>query len=147
MIKRIKLVEISAYSCLKEKKMNKKVEVICKECNSEFLFDTVEIKQKEKVKIDNDTFTIIYYKCPECGAIQLVGMLNYRAKRIRDSYFAAYDSVRKMEATGNHMLRPAIYKQRKDKLEKLKLENTEYQQMLLNKYKDKIPTEVFRRYM
>lgn len=127
--------------------MNKKVEVICKECNSEFLFDTVEIKQKEKVKIDNDTFTIIYYKCPECGAIQLVGMLNYRAKRIRDSYFAAYDSVRKMEATGNHMLRPAIYKQRKDKLEKLKLENTEYQQMLLNKYKDKIPTEVFRRYM
>lgn len=126
---------------------NKKVEVICKECNSEFLFDTVEIKQKEKVKIDNDTFTIIYYKCPECGAIQLVGMLNYRAKRIRDSYFAAYDSVRKMEATGNHMLRPAIYKQRKDKLEKLKLENTEYQQMLLNKYKDKIPTEVFRRYM
>lgn len=127
--------------------MNKKVEVICKECNSEFLFDTVEIKQKEKVKIDNDTFTIIYYKCPECGAIQLVGMLNYRAKRIRDSYFAAYDSVRKMEATGNHMLRPAIYKQRKDKLEKLKLENTEYQQMLLNKYKDKIPTEAFRRYM
>lgn len=127
--------------------MNKKVEVICKECNSEFLFDTVEIKQKEKVKIDNDTFTIIYYKCPECGAIQLVGMLNYRAKRIRDSYFAAYDSVRKMEATGNHMLRPAIYKQRKDKLEKLKLENTEYQQMLLNKYKDKIPAEVFRRYM
>ena len=74
-------------------------------------------------------------------------MLNYRAKRIRDSYFAAYDSVRKMEATGNYMLRPAIYKQRKDKLEKLKLENTEYQQMLLNKYKDKIPTEVFRRYM
>ena len=127
--------------------MNKKVEVICKECNSEFLFDTIEIKQKDKVKIDNDTFTIIYYKCPECGAIQLVGMLNYRAKRIRDSYFAAYDSVRKMEATGNHMLRPAIYKQRKDKLEKLKLENTEYQQMLLNKYKDKIPTEVFRRYM
>ena len=127
--------------------MNKKVEVICKECNSEFLFDTVEIRQKEKVKIDNDTFTIIYYKCPECGAIQLVGMLNYRAKRIRDSYFAAYDSVRKMEATGNHMLRPAIYKQRKDKLEKLKLENTEYQQMLLNKYKDKIPTEAFRRYM
>lgn len=123
--------------------MNKKVEVICEECKSEFLFDTVEIKQKEKVKIGNDTFTIIYYKCPECGAIQLVGMLNYRAKRIRNSYFAAYDSVRKMEVTGDHMLRPVIYKQRKDKLEKLKLENTEYQQMLLNQYKDKIPAEVF----
>lgn len=123
--------------------MNKKVEVICEECKSEFLLDTVEIKQKEKVKIGNDTFTIIYYKCPECVAIQLVGMLNYRAKRIRNSYFAAYDSVRKMEVTGDHMLRPVIYKQRKDKLEKLKLENTEYQQMLLNQYKDKIPAEVF----
>lgn len=122
---------------------NKKVEVICKECKSEFLFDTVEIKQKEKVKICNDTFAIIYYKCPECGAIQLVGMLNYRAKRIRDSYFTAYDSVRKMEVTGDYMLRPVIYKKRKDKLEKLKSKNTEYQQMLLNQYKDRIPVEVF----
>ena len=123
--------------------MNKKVEVICEECKSEFLFDAVEIKQKEKVKISNGTFAIIYYKCPECGAIQLVGMLNYRAKRIRDSYFAAYDSVRKMEVTGDHMLRPVIYKKRKDKLEKLKAENTEYQQKLLNQYKDKISVEVF----
>lgn len=126
--------------------MSRKIEVICEECKSEFLFDTVEIKQKENVKIGNDTFTIIYYKCPECGTIQLVGMLNYRAKRIRDSYFAAYDSVKKMEMTGNNTLRPVIYKQRKDKLEKLKLENTEYQQKLLNQYKDKIPAEVFRRY-
>ena len=123
--------------------MNKKVEVICEECKSEFLFDTVEIKQKEKVKIGNDTFAIIYYKCPECGAIQLVGMLNYRAKRIRDSYFAAYNSVRKMEVSGDHMLRPVIYKKRKDKLEILKSDNTEYQQMLLNQYKDRIPVEVF----
>lgn len=143
MIKRIKLVEIPAYSCLKEKKMNKKVEAKCEECGNEFLFDTLDFVEKENVKIENGTFTIIYYKCPECGAIQLVGMLNYRAKRIRNSYFAAYDSVRKMEATGDHMLRPVIYKQRKDKLEKLKLENTEYQQMLLNQYKDKIPAEVF----
>lgn len=119
--------------------MSRKIEVICEECKSDFLFDTVEIKQKENVKIGNDTFTIIYYKCPECGAIQLVGMLNYRAKRIRDSYFAAYDSVKKMEMTGDNMLRSAIYKQRKDKLERLKMENTEYQQMLLNKYKGKIP--------
>lgn len=123
--------------------MSRKIEVICEECKSEFLFDTVEIKQKENVKIGNDTFTIIYYKCPECGAIQLVGMLNYRAKRVRDSYFAAYDSVKKMEMTGDNMLRPAIYKQRKDKLERLKVENTEYQQMLLNKYKGKIPAEAF----
>lgn len=119
--------------------MSRRIEVICEECKSEFLFDTVEIKQKENVKIGNDTFVIIYYKCPECGAIQLVGMLNYRAKRIRDSYFAAYDSVKKMEMTGDNMLRSAIYKQRKDKLERLKMENTEYQQMLLNKYKVKIP--------
>ena len=123
--------------------MNKKVEAKCEECGNEFLFDTLDVIEKENVKIENDTFTIIYYKCPECGAIQLVGMLNYRAKRIRDTYFAAYNSVKKMEVTGDNMLRPVVYKQRKDKLEKLKLENTEYQKMLLNKYKDKIPTEVF----
>ena len=123
--------------------MNKKVEAKCEECGNEFLFETLNIVEKDNVKIENDTFTIIYYKCPECGAIQLVGMLNYRAKRIRDTYFAAYNSVKKMEVTGDNMLRPVVYKQRKDKLEKLKLENTEYQKMLLNKYKDKIPTEVF----
>ena len=122
---------------------NKKVEAKCEECGNEFLFDTLDVIEKDNVKIENDTFTIIYYKCPECGAIQLVGMLNYRAKRIRDTYFAAYNSVKKMEVTGDNMLRPVVYKQRKDKLEKLKLENTEYQKMLLNKYKDKIPTEVF----
>lgn len=123
--------------------MSRKVEAICEECKSEFLFDTIEVKQKDKIKIDNDTFAIIYYKCPECGAIQLIGMLNYRAKRIRDSYFAAYDSVKKMEATGESMLRPTIYEQRKDKLEKLKAENVEYQQKLIEQYKGKIPESIF----
>lgn len=123
--------------------MSRKVEAICEECKSEFLFDTIEVKQKDKIKIDNDTFAIIYYKCPECGAIQLIGMLNYRAKRIRDSYFAAYDSVKKMEATGESMLRPTIYEQRKDKLEKLKAENVEYQKKLIEQYKGKIPESVF----
>lgn len=123
--------------------MSRKVEAICEECKSEFLFDTIEVKQKDKIKIDNDTFAIIYYKCPECGAIQLIGMLNYRAKRIRDSYFAAYDSVKKMEVTGESMLRPTIYEQRKDKLEKLKAENVEYQKKLIEQYKGKIPESVF----
>lgn len=123
--------------------MSRKVEAICEECKSEFLFDTIEVKQKDKIKIDNDTFAIIYYKCPECGAIQLIGMLNYRAKRIRDSYFAAYDSVKKMEATGESMLCSTIYKKRKDKLEKLKAENVEYQQKLIEQYKGKIPESIF----
>lgn len=123
--------------------MSRKVEAICEECKSEFLFDTIEVKQKDKIKIDNDTFAIIYYKCPECGAIQLIGILNYRAKRIRDSYFAAYDSVKKMEVTGESMLRPTIYEQRKDKLEKLKAENVEYQKKLIEQYKGKIPESVF----
>ena len=99
---------------------NKKVESKCEECGNEFLFDTLDVIEKENVKIENDTFTIIYYKCPECGAIQLVGMLNYRAKRIRDTYFAAYNSVKKMEANGQSKSKPFIYKQRLEKLEKLK---------------------------
>ena len=61
---------------------NKKVEAKCEECGNEFLFDTLDVIEKENVKIENDTFTIIYYKCPECGAIQLVGMLNYRGLRM-----------------------------------------------------------------
>ena len=122
---------------------NKKVEAKCEECGNEFLFDTLDIVEKENVKIENDTFTIIYYKCPECGAIQLVGMLNYRAKRIRDTYFAAYNSVKKMEANGQSKSKPFIYKQRLEKLEKLKKENTDYQVQLISQYKSKIPTDTF----
>lgn len=123
--------------------MNKKVEAKCEECGNEFLFDTLDVIVKENVKIEDSTFTIIYYKCPECGAIQLVGMLNYLAKRIRDKYFTAYNSVKKMEASGQSKSKLFIYKQRLEKLEKLKEENTDYQMQLISKYRDKIPTEIF----
>lgn len=122
---------------------NKRVEAKCEECGNEFLFDTLDVVTKENVKLENNTFTIIYYKCPECGAIQLVGMLNYRAKRIRDAYFNAFVSVKKMEANGESKSRPNIYKQRLEKIEGLKKQNTDYQVMLMNEYKDKIPAEVF----
>lgn len=121
----------------------KRVEAKCEECGNEFLFNTLDIKEKDNVKIGNDTFTIIYYKCPECGTVQLVGMLNYRAKRFRDSYFSAYQSIKKMEVKGESKTRPTIYKQRLEKVENLKKQNTDYQVMLMNEYKDKIPAEVF----
>ena len=41
---------------------NKKVEAKCEECENEFLFDTLDVIEKDNVKIENDTFTIIFYK-------------------------------------------------------------------------------------
>ena len=48
-----------------------------------------------------------------------------------------------MEANGQSKSKPFIYKQRLEKLEKLKKENTDYQVQLISKYKSKIPTDAF----
>lgn len=108
-------------------------ELKCEACNSDFLLNTVEIKEKD-VSIENNSFTVIYYKCPECGVIQIVGMLDYRAKRIRDSYFAAYDQVKKMELTGSYKINRLLYEKKKEKVEKLKKQNTDYQEHIIKKY-------------
>lgn len=119
----------------------KPIEVKCEECQDEFEFNNLEVIEKPNVKIDNDTFTVIYYKCPTCGTVHIVGMLNYRANRIKNAYFGACDSV--MKFTQGHKLPKAIMDQKVQRMNELKRENIEFQKQLISLYGHRIPQSVF----
>ena len=117
------------------------IEVKCEECQDEFEFNNLEVIEKPNVKIDNETFTVIYYKCPTCGTVHIVGMLNYRANRIKNAYFGACDSVRKFSQ--GHKLPKAIMDQKLQRMNELKQENIEFQKQLISLYGHRIPQSVF----
>ena len=119
----------------------KPITVKCEECQDEFEFNNLEVVEKPNVKIDNDTFTVIYYKCPTCGTVHIVGMLNYRANRIKNAYFSACDSVRKFSQ--GHKLPKAIMDQKLQRMNELKQENIEFQKQLISLYGHRIPQSVF----
>ena len=119
----------------------KPIEVKCEECQDEFEFNNLEVIEKPNVKIDNETFTVIYYKCPTCGTVHIVGMLNYRASRIKNAYFSACDSVRKFSQ--GHKLPKAIVDQKVQRMNELKQENIELQKQLSSSYGHRIPQSVF----
>ena len=119
----------------------KSIEVKCEECQDEFEFNNLEVIEKPNVKIDNETFTVIYYKCPTCGTVHIVGMLNYRANRIKNAYFSACDSVRKFSQ--GHKLPKAIMDQKLQRMNELKQENIEFQKQLISLYGHRIPQSVF----
>ena len=119
----------------------KPIEVRCEECHDIFVFSNLEVKEKSNIKIDDDTFTVIYYKCPTCGTVHIVGMLNYRASRIKDAYFSACYSVRKFSQ--GHKLPKAIMDQKLQRMNELKQENIEFQKQLISLYGHRIPQSVF----
>ena len=119
----------------------KPITVKCEECQDEFEFNNLEVIEKPNVKIDNETFTVLYYKCPTCGTVHIVGMLNYRANRIKDAYFSACDSVRKFSQ--GHKLPKAIMDQKLQRMNELKQENIEFQKQLISLYGHRIPQSVF----
>ena len=119
----------------------KPITVKCEECQDEFEFNNLEVIEKPNVKIDNDTFTVIYYRCPTCGTVHIVGMLNYRANRIKNAYFSACDSVRKFSQ--GHKLPKAIMDQKLQRMNELKQENIEFQKQLISLYGHRIPQSVF----
>lgn len=119
----------------------KPITVKCEECRDEFEFNNLEVIEKPNVKIDNETFTVIYYKCPTCGTVHIVGMLNYRANRIKNAYFSACDSVRKFSQ--GHKLPKAIVDQKLQRMNELKRENIEFQKQLISLYGHRIPQSVF----
>ena len=119
----------------------KPITVKCEECQDEFEFNNLDVIEKPNVKIDNDTFTVIYYKCPTCGTVHIVGMLNYRANRIKNAYFSACDSVRKFSQ--GHKLPKAIMDQKLQRMNELKQENIEFQKQLISLYGHRIPQSVF----
>lgn len=113
--------------------------VVCNECKAEFEARQIEFKEAQALVRDK-TFKTIYYKCPACGKVYVVCLLDYQGQRLQNKYVEALDNYRNMYVK---RLNPARLQQKLEKIEKLKAEALAYQNELLHNYGDLLPEEIF----
>ena len=113
--------------------------IACDECKADFAADKIEFKHTEAV-VDEKQFKVVYYKCPNCGKVYVVCMLDYWGKRYQDKYVDALDSYRvalKRDVSSIKL------KQKLAKVEALKEEAMAYQNETLHRYGNLLPEEIF----
>lgn len=113
---------------------NKKFEITCDGCGKTFNLNDLEIKTAEKVKIEDKTFSITYFKCKECGKLYLIEMLDFRAEKLKKKFQKISNSV-------NIKKNGKVSQERLNELEEAKRIAVEYQKYLADNYADKIPTD------
>lgn len=113
--------------------------ISCDECKADFAADKIEFKHTDAV-VDEKQFEVVYYKCPTCGKVYVVCMLDYWGKRHQDKYVDALDSYR---AALKRDESPVKLKQKLAKVEALKEEAMAYQNETLHRYGNLLPEEIF----
>lgn len=113
--------------------------ISCDECKADFTADKIEFKHTDAV-VDEKQFEVVYYKCPTCGKVYVVCMLDYWGKRHQDKYVDALDSYR---AALKRDVSPIKLKQKLAKVEALKEEAMAYQNETLHRYGNLLPEEIF----
>lgn len=113
--------------------------IVCDECKAEFMPSDIEFKHTNAV-VDEKQFEVIYYKCPTCGKVYIVCMLDYWGKRHQDEYVDALDSYR---AALKRNVSPVKLKQKLAKVEVLKEKAMIYQNETLHRYGSLLPEEIF----
>lgn len=112
---------------------NEKFKITCDECGKSFYLGDLEIKKADKVKIEDKTFDITYFKCKECGKLYLIEMLDFRAEKLKKKYQKISNSV-------NIKKNGKVSQERLNELKEAKQIAVEYQKYLADNYADKIPT-------
>lgn len=57
--------------------------IVCDECGKEFLWQTVKIYTSD-LSINNKLqLHVVYFRCPDCGAIYIVQIIDKRAKELQ----------------------------------------------------------------
>ena len=112
--------------------------ISCDECKADFAADKIEFKHTDAV-VDEKQFEVVYYKCPTCGKVYVVCMLDYWGKKLQDKYVRAIDNYRKLY---KNSMNETKLKQKLEAIEVMKDEAMSYQNELLKAYRDLIPEEV-----
>ena len=113
--------------------------IVCDECKAELMPSDIEFRHTDAV-VDEKQFEVIYYKCPTCGKVYVVCMLDYWGKKYQDKYVDALDSYR---AALKRDVSPIKLKQKLSKVKVLKEEAMAYQNETLHRYGNLLPEEIF----
>lgn len=114
--------------------------IVCDECKAEFETKQIEFKETQ-ARVEDKTFKVIYYKCPTCGELYVVCLLDRQGQRLQNKYVAALDNYRNIYK--KRMKNPAKLQQKLQKIEKLKDEALAYQNELLCNYGNLLPEKIF----
>lgn len=110
----------------------REIVIVCDSCNSSFHPKSIAIKE-EYVKLCGDRIRVIYYKCPKCKKLYLIGLHNYTSDKLLKRQKELIATTQKRVAKGL----PADPK-KLEQIEELKKQLLSYQNTLMERYKDGI---------
>lgn len=113
--------------------------IVCDECSSEFEPQSIEFK-KSVTNIGDKKFEVVYYKCPSCGKIYTVCMLDYMGRKLQEKYVTA---VKEYRLAIDKRTNSVKLQQKAAKIEKRKVDAMHYQQKILKQYGNLLPMEIF----
>lgn len=110
------------------KKKLEEVSVICDNCNSGFSPEVIAIKDNYTV-IKGDKVRVIYYRCPNCNKIHVVGVHDYKADKMLKRQQELVTSNQKRVMRGL-----PVSKQKLEQIEIIKSDLLFYQKILKRQY-------------
>ena len=114
------------------KKPLESVEIVCDSCNSVFTPQEIVILE-EYTKLCGDRVRVIYYRCPICKKFYLIGIHNYTSDKMLKRQQELIKSNQSRVAKGL-----PVSENKLEQIEKLKCELIDYQDVLLERYKQDI---------
>lgn len=118
--------------------------IVCNECQSEFGTDDLSFKTVN-TKIEDKSFEVVFYKCPECGKPYIVCMLDNYGKKLQNKYIEARNKYIKLQSQNEHSAMSVLrLEQKLKKIDILKADALGYQKTVIEKYADLLPEETFK---
>lgn len=117
--------------------MAKKVLVQCNVCKKFFSMEKIKIKEKKNVRLNEERADLIYYRCPKCKQIYIVGIMTEDAKRLQERHRECINNVTKMIMDKQTPTEDMI-----KLVEESKKANIDYQKNLVQQYSDIIPYDI-----
>ena len=111
------------------KKPLQDITIICDSCNLAFNYTELDIRE-EYVVLCEDRVKVIYYKCPKCNKVYLIGIHNYISEKLLKQEKNLILANQKRMARGL----PAS-KQKLEQIKEIKESLLSYQDTLREKYK------------
>ena len=112
--------------------------VKCEKCKNEHRMADVQIKE-QVIKIDNKKLTVVYYRCPSCDELFIVGLLDFHANKLKEKCERQYARIKQYEQRGQ-VCPLAIKKE----YERCKQVNISHQKSMIDQYKERIPRDVLK---
>jgi uncharacterized protein YbaR (Trm112 family) len=93
--------------------------IVCDECKKEFFLRSVQI-QKSAIEIGGQQLELSYFKCPECGRLYRITLMDNRYNELVDDLEDTKKRIRRTKGNNNYGLQDTLNKMVFRKLQRLR---------------------------